>query len=57
MDADIVLYLASDDAKLTEAITTHRDYIAAETLATQWATSPLGEVPIMSRSRSSRPSW
>jgi isoleucyl-tRNA synthetase len=42
MDDRIVLYLATEDAKLGEAIRVHKDYIAAETLATCWATGPLG---------------
>jgi isoleucyl-tRNA synthetase len=43
MDDRIVLYLATDNAKLTEAIKVHRDYIASETLVVEWATAPLGE--------------
>jgi isoleucyl-tRNA synthetase len=43
MDDRIVLYLATDDAKLTEAIKTHRDYIGNETLVAAWATQPLGD--------------
>ncbi len=42
MDDRIVLYLATDDAKLAEAIKVHRDYIASETLVAEWATGPLG---------------
>ena len=43
MDDRIVLYLEADDAKLTEAIKTHREYIANETLVKEWATGPIGE--------------
>ncbi len=43
MDDRIVLYLATDDAKLNEAIKTHRDYIGNETLVAEWATQPLGD--------------
>jgi isoleucyl-tRNA synthetase len=43
MDDRIVLYLATDDAKLTEAIKVHRDYIGNETLVAEWATAPLGD--------------
>ena len=39
MDDRIALYLYTDDAKLSEAIEKHRDYIAAETLVVQWATA------------------
>ncbi|MBM3997151.1 MAG: class I tRNA ligase family protein, partial [Planctomycetes bacterium] len=43
MDDRIALYLQTDDAKLSGAIEAHRDYIAAETLVTQWASKPLGD--------------
>jgi isoleucyl-tRNA synthetase len=43
MDDRIVLFLQTDDAKLKDAIRVHRDYIASETLAVQWATAPLGD--------------
>ena len=43
MDDRIVLYLATDDAKLAEAIRVHRDYIGNETLVAEWATEPLGD--------------
>ena len=43
MDDRIILSLATEDAKLTEAIRVHRDYVASETLVKQWATAPLGD--------------
>jgi isoleucyl-tRNA synthetase len=43
MDDRIGLYLGTESAILQKAITAHLDYIGAETLATQWATRPLGE--------------
>jgi len=43
MDDRIQLYLETQDAKLAEAIRTHRDYIASETLVRSWATAPLDE--------------
>ena len=43
MDDRIALYLTTDDAKLAEAIRTHKDYIANETLVRRWATSPLDD--------------
>jgi isoleucyl-tRNA synthetase len=43
MDDRIALYVHTDDAKLSEAIEKHRDYIAAETLVVQCGTGPLGE--------------
>src|SRR5204863_8361687 len=42
MDDRITLRLATDDAKLKEAIRVHRDYIANETLVSNWATDSLG---------------
>jgi isoleucyl-tRNA synthetase len=42
MEDRIVLYLATDSARLKQAIEKHRDYIAAETLTVRWASSPLG---------------
>jgi len=42
MEDRIALYLATDSARLRQAIETHRDYIAAETLTVRWASSPLG---------------
>ncbi len=44
MDDRIILVLQTDDAKLTDAIRTHRDYIASETLVVNWATDALGGV-------------
>ncbi len=38
----ITLYLSTDSPELRAAIEKHKDYIAAETLATSWATGPLG---------------
>jgi isoleucyl-tRNA synthetase len=43
MEDRIVLYLHTDSPRLKAAIEAHRDYIAAETLTTQWATAPLGD--------------
>ncbi len=43
MEDRITLYLSSDSAALMTASETHRAYIAAETLAAQWATTPLGD--------------
>jgi isoleucyl-tRNA synthetase len=43
MEDRIVLYLHTDDAELAQAIATHRDYIANETLVAQWSETPLGE--------------
>jgi isoleucyl-tRNA synthetase len=37
----IVLYLGTEDATLQSAIDKHRDYIAQETLVSQWAPKPL----------------
>jgi isoleucyl-tRNA synthetase len=37
----IALYLATECATLRQAINTHRDYIAGETLAVEWSTVPL----------------
>src|SRR5262249_26077909 len=37
MEDRIVLYLHTDSAKLRAAIEAHRDYIANETLTTQWS--------------------
>ncbi len=37
----ISLYLATGSAGLVKAIEVHRDYIARETLTTQWSTQPL----------------
>src|SRR5262249_10134233 len=37
----IVLYLGTESPILRAAIEAHRDYIAGETLTTQWATAPL----------------
>jgi isoleucyl-tRNA synthetase len=37
----IVLFLATESPELRQAIDTHRAYIAAETLAAEWATEPL----------------
>jgi isoleucyl-tRNA synthetase len=42
MNDRIALRLATDDAKLKEAIRVHRDYLAAETLVSNWATDLLG---------------
>jgi isoleucyl-tRNA synthetase len=42
----IVLYLGTESPILRAAIEAHRDYIAGETLTTQWATAPLdGDCP------------
>jgi isoleucyl-tRNA synthetase len=41
MEDRIALYLATDWEPLCQAIAAHRDYIASETLATQWAAAPL----------------
>jgi isoleucyl-tRNA synthetase len=43
MEDRIVLYLHTDSPNLRAAIAAHRDYIASETLTTQWATAPLGD--------------
>ena len=43
MDDRITLYLHTDDAKLSEAIRVHKDYIVSETLVIEWATAPPGE--------------
>jgi isoleucyl-tRNA synthetase len=43
MEDRIVLYLHADDAELAQAIRTHRDYIAGETLVVDWSDKPLGE--------------
>jgi isoleucyl-tRNA synthetase len=37
----IVVYLDTSDAKLAEAIRTHAEYIASETLVKQWAAGPI----------------
>ena len=37
----IALYLATECETLRQAIDTHRDYIAGETLAVEWSTVPL----------------
>jgi isoleucyl-tRNA synthetase len=42
MEDRIILYLVTDAARLRKALETHRDYIASETLTTEWATQPLG---------------
>src|SRR5262249_52560277 len=42
MEDRIELELHTDSAALKQAIDTHRDYIAAETLVAKWATGPLG---------------
>src|ERR1019366_2970080 len=42
MDDRIAISLEVEDGKLAEAIRTHRDYIASETLVVEWATAPLG---------------
>jgi isoleucyl-tRNA synthetase len=38
----IALYLATESEPLRQAIAAHREYIAGETLARQWATEPPG---------------
>jgi isoleucyl-tRNA synthetase len=43
MSDRIALYLHTDSPVLQKAIATHKDYLCAETLATTWATQPLGE--------------
>jgi isoleucyl-tRNA synthetase len=43
MEDRIALYLYTDSPRLRAAIEAHRSYIASETLATQWATAPLGD--------------
>jgi isoleucyl-tRNA synthetase len=43
MEDRIVLYLQTASPALRQAIEKHRTYIAAETLATQWASRPLGD--------------
>jgi isoleucyl-tRNA synthetase len=42
MDDRIALRLTTDAPKLLDAIRVHRDYIANETLVSNWATDPLG---------------
>src|SRR5262249_48526139 len=42
MEDRIELYLATESAELRQAIEAHRPYIMSETLATKWATQPLG---------------
>lgn len=44
MDDRIVLVLDTADAQLKDAIRTHRDYIANETLVVNWATDALGGI-------------
>ena len=39
----IVLYLHTESVALKQAIQTHKAYIMSETLATEWATQPLGD--------------
>ena len=41
MEDRIVLYLHTESVELRQAIETHRDYIARETLTVQWASAPL----------------
>jgi isoleucyl-tRNA synthetase len=41
MEDRIVLYLGTESEKLRQAITAHRDYIAAETLTVEWSSQPL----------------
>jgi isoleucyl-tRNA synthetase len=41
MEDRITLWLGTDSPKLQQAIQTHRTYIAAETLTTQWSAQPL----------------
>jgi isoleucyl-tRNA synthetase len=41
MEDRIVLHLATESAKLRQAIAAHQEYICAETLATQWAEQAL----------------
>ena len=43
MDDRIVLFLGTDDAKLSEGVRLHADYIANETLVKKWATEPLDD--------------
>ena len=43
MEDRVVLYLHTESAELRQAIETHRDYIASETLTAQWSSSPLNE--------------
>src|SRR5262249_23720565 len=42
MDDRIELYLHTESDKLRQAIESHRAYVMNETLATRWATKPLG---------------
>ena len=42
MDDRIALRLATEDTKLHDAIRKHRDYLASETLVSNWATDTLG---------------
>src|SRR5207237_547831 len=42
MEDRIILYLATDSVRLQEAIETHRDYIASETLTANWARAGAG---------------
>jgi isoleucyl-tRNA synthetase len=43
MEDRIILYLHTESPALRQAIEKHRTYIAAETLASQWASRPLGD--------------
>jgi isoleucyl-tRNA synthetase len=43
MEDRIELYLETESETLRHAIAEHKDYIAAETLATKWAAKPLGD--------------
>jgi isoleucyl-tRNA synthetase len=43
MEDRIELHLETDSETLRHAIAEHKDYIAAETLATKWAAEPLGD--------------
>ena len=46
MEDRITLLLATEDATLRQAIEEHRDYIAGETLAIAWATTPGGKTAV-----------
>jgi isoleucyl-tRNA synthetase len=46
MEDRIALYLGTDSEKLRQAITAHRDYIAAETLTIEWSAQPLASAGV-----------